>query len=332
MAYGVPGLAKIQIGKETTAGTAVAATTIWRGPFAPIVDGREIQQAEENIGQLVPKARTYVPRKVATLEMPETEATFEQLPYILAAGVENVVTGVADGTGSGKVYQYDLSNAAQQTPAVYTIESGDNVRVDEMEYSFVEEFELNGNKGEAVKMSGKWKGRQSTDAEHTTSLSVPTVEEILFGSGKLYIDDSAGTVGTTQKTGTWLGFKLSCKTGHKVVESADGQVYFATITQSAPEITGEILLEHDAIGEAELNKARTEAARLVRMTFEGSNLTTASTYSKKTLRIDMAILYTEVPSIDEQDADDVVALPFRVVDDTSLQATFTVVNSLTALT
>ena len=331
---GVKALRKIQLGKETTMGTAVPATTIWRG-LGVLKDDREIVQPDEDIGLLVKGDRLYIPRLGATLAMDEIEATFEQLPYVLAASIEKTVTGVADGAGSGKIYQFDQATTVANAVQTFTIEMGDDQRVDEMEYAYVEKFTLSGAKGEALKVSADWRGRQATDTDFTGALSVPTVEEILFSKGKLYIDPT--TIGTTQKTATWLGFSLEAPGGWKAVYTADGNLYFTQIVYKGHKgepITGEITLEHDSTAEAEITAARAGTLRLMRMLFTGSALATAGTYTYKTLKIDMAIKYSEVPELTDEDEDDIVTLPFEVVYNSTaaLGAQFLVVNQLASLT
>lgn len=327
---GVRALKKIQLGQETTAGTAVVATTIWRGKGV-LTDARELVEVEEDIGQLVPLNRMYESHKFAEVKLNETPATFEQLPYLPACGVESVVTGVADGTGGGKIYAYDIAVTATQAPKTLTIEVGDNNRVDEAEYAYVSEWSLAGASREALMMEATLQARQATDAEFTGSLSAPAVEEILFGEGKLYIDTT--TIGTTQQTTTWLGFKLDMKTGHAPLFSGDGETYFSTIVSGAPEVTGEITLLHDAFAEAEIAAARAQTTRLVRMIFEGSAVTSGTTYTKKTLKIDLGVVYTKVPETGEQDEQTIVTLPFRMVYHTTaaVGGQITVVNTLATL-
>jgi hypothetical protein len=332
---GVKALRKIQMGQETTAGTAVVATTVWRG-MGVLKDDRELVQPDEDIGLLVKGDRIYVPRLGATLAMDEVEATFEQLPYLLAASIEKTVTGAADGGGSGKIYQFDVATTVANAVQTFTIEMGDDQRVDEVEYAYVEKFTLSGSKGEAVMMGADWRGRQATDCEFTGSVSAPTVEEILFSKGKLYIDPT--TIGTTQKTATWLGFSLDVPGGWKAVYTGDGALYFTQTVYKGHKdepITGEITLEHDATAEAEIAAARAGTLRLIRMTFDGTALTTAGTsYTYKTLKVDMAVKYTDVPELGDEDEDDIVALPFEVVYNSTaaLAAKFIVVNQSASLT
>ena len=285
---GVRALRKIQCGVEATAGTAVPATTYWRGVGA-IEDTQEMKFTEEDIGYLSGVDRSYVPALGAKITFADTPATFEQLPYILAAGVKNVVTGSADGTGSGKIYTYTFPTTAANTIKTYTIEGGDDQQEEEMEYSFVEAFKLSGKPGEALMMSADWIGRQVTASTFTGSLSLPTVEEILFSKGLLYIDAIAGTIGTTLKSNTLLGADLSVKTGWKAVRAADGQLYFSFIKSTPPEVILAITFEHDSTATAEKAFWRAQTARLIRLKITGTTLTTAgTTYTAKTLLIDLA--------------------------------------------
>jgi len=331
----VKALRKIQLGQETTAGTAVDATNIWRGNGV-LTDEREIVPVEEDVGLLLPTDRSYIPKYGAVLEMEETPLTFEQAPYIFSASIENIVSGTQDGTqGSGYIYQYDFATNAENVPKTYTLEMGDDQRVDEMEYSYVETFSISGAGGEGMMISATWRGRQATDAEFTTGISLPTVEEALFGKTSVYIDTSGGTIGTTSKTGSIMAFNLEYSSGRQALYTADGNLYFSATKCTGQEVTGSITFEHDTTGEAELSAARSEAVRLIRFNTLGSALTTAGTaYTYKTLKVDMAIQYTEVPPISDQDGNDTIELPFRVVwlAAKSLGGQVIVVNELSALT
>ena len=334
MAYGLKAFRKAWLGKETTTapGTEVAADIYWRGTVEGMKDDRAMDVIEEDIGMTLPSGRIISPRVGATWEVAETPATYQQLPYIFSASVEGTVTGAADSAGANKIYQFDRAACtAAGAVATYTIEVGDNVRVDKMTYGFVEEWTLSGAAGEAVMLTATWRGRETTDGEFTsTAPTLPAVEEILFTTGKLYVD--ATTIGTTQKTGSWLGFSVTYAGGNVPLYTGDGNAtaYFSTLKPGVPEITGELTFEHDATGTAEITAARNKTLRYVRMLFAGSSTGTAGAlYSHYTLKMDLAIKYTEVPVIDAEDTDDVVTLPFTAVYNTSPQ--FTVVNKAAAL-
>ncbi len=331
---GVRALRKIQLGKESTPGTAVAATALWRGQGV-LDDRREVQFIEEDVGYLSGIDRTITPQYLAGITFEETPATFEQLPYVLAAGVKNVTSGTQDGTGSDYIYTYTFPTTSANSVQTYTIEAGDDQQAEEMEYSFVEAFTLSGEAGGPVMVSADWLGRQAQTTTFTGSIAVPTVEDIIFLKGKLYIDDVSGTIGTTQKSNTLLSFNLSVTTGWRPFFTADGNLYFSSIKSTMPEVVMEVTFEHDGTATAEKTNWRNETPRLIRLSFEGSTVSTPGTsYSKKTLIVDLAGKWERFEPLDEQDGNDVVTARFRARYNATA-ATFAeivVVNELSALT
>ncbi len=331
MTYGIQALRRLQMVLETTAGNDEACKTMWRGTGS-LVDATEFINPEEDIGTLFPGTRSYLPVQSGTLTLDETPATFEQLPILLACGVENVTTGTIDS--SGYVYQFDIPPAStvNANVATLTVEYGDNVRVDQCAYMFVKSFTLSGASKEAWMMGAELEGRAVAGAAFT-SLTVPTVEEMLFGKSQLWVDTT--TIGTTTFTNVWLGFSLDCPTGWQAIFSGDGQKYFSTIKSSGfkgSPPTGTITIEHDSThAAAEVAAARAGTTRLVKVQCLGTALSSASVYTYKTFILNAAIKYTSVPEIGDQDGDDIIELPFQVVSNGTLAAQFIVVNNLQTL-
>jgi len=333
---GIKGFSKIQLGAESTAGTAVAATTILRGAFAGPDDQRQVVFPNENIGYVSGVDRSYVPSLGARLAIPEREATFEQLPYTFAAGIKNVVTGASDGVGTGKVYAYPFPTTAANTIKTYTIESGDNQQAEEMEYGFVSEFTLSGQSQGALMIADTWQGRQWTKASFTGALSAPAVEEILFQKGKLYIDAVDGTLGNTLVSSTLLGMTLSVRTGWVPNYTGDGELYFTDIehVQEQMEVLLNVTFRHNASAVAEKDAWRAQTARQLRLAFEGSALTAGTTYSKKTLRVDLAGKWERFEPLSDRDGMMISTGIFRARYNATanLFANITVVNTLASLT
>jgi hypothetical protein len=330
---GVRLLRKIQLGKEATPGTPQAATTLWRG-IGVLDDQREVKFPAEDVGIIGGTTRSYIPKLAGAINMDSIEATFEQLPHLLEAGVKAVGTGVADGAGSGKIYAYQFPTTALNTIKTYTIEGGDNQQAERMEYSFVSGFKLSGSPGEAYMMSAEWIGRQVANNAFTGSVAIPTVEEILFTKSKLYIDASGGTIGTTLVSDTLLGVELDVKTGIVPHFTANGELYFGIHQFTMPEITLKLTYLHNASAVAEKTAWRANSARLVRLLVEGSTLGTAGTlYTKKTLRVDLAGKYENFEPLGEMDGNNVLActLRARYSSADALFAVLTVVNELASL-
>lgn len=327
---GIKALRMIQLGAESTAGDAVAATARWRG-MGTIEDGREVVFPEEDIGLVGGADRSYIPRLAAAISFEDIEATFEQLPYILEAGVQTV--SPTTDSGSGYIYSYAFPTTGVNSIQTYTIEGGDNQQAEEMEYAFVEAFTLSGAAGEALKMSADWVGRQVTNTTFTASLSVPSVEEILFSKASLYIDDSTGTVGTTLISNTLLAMNLEVDTGWQVVETATGELYFSFAKSTMPEITLDITFEHDANAVAEKTAWRNQTPRQLRLEFPGSALSTTGTYDTKLLRVDLAGKWESFEPLGEEDGNDTVEATFRMRYNSTaaLFGEIVVVNELSAL-
>jgi hypothetical protein len=194
---GVTKLSKVQLGLETSKGSAVDATALWLGP-ALLKDNREAVFPDENIGYLGQVDRSYIPSADSEVTFQEIEANYEQIGYPFAAGVADVVTGAANGgTSNALKYAYTLATTAAPTTKAYTIEGGDNQQEYEATYGFCEEITLKGAPKEAVKIGSKWRARSMGKGTFTSGISVPTVEQILFQNGKIYLDAVGGTLGAT---------------------------------------------------------------------------------------------------------------------------------------
>lgn len=329
---GVKSRRRIQLGLEGTPGTAVPATTIWRGPAVLMKDTSIKKRPPENVGYRVNGTRIYTAKNEASLQIPETELTFEQGPYAFSAGVTNVVSGAANGgTSNAYKYPYVLPVASDPSYKTYTIETGDNQAAEEMEGAFCEEINLKGTPNDAVMIASKWVGRQRLTSAFTAGLTPVTVEEVLFNKGKLYID--ASTIGNTQATNTWLGFEMTIKPGLQAVYTGDGNLYYSFVKGVEPVITGKVTFEHDATGVAQKALYAAGNTRKFRMQFDGSAIGftgSGGTFAARMFRMDFA---ANIESYDdgEQNGDDIVTINFTQVYDGTLGFEATFCNILAAL-
>jgi len=317
---GIKALRKLQMGKEATAGTAVDATSIWRG-IGTIQDNLETVFPQEDIGILPGTDRQYIPRVEALLSLENTEATFEQLPYLFEMGVENV-TPTTDANGVG-IFTYtmpiettDINTSTDL--ATYTWEGGDNQQAEEFAYGFVRSFNLSGDAGQALMMNAEVVGRQVSTSTFTGSLSIPTVEEILFSKGKLYIDPTSTYPATTQKSETLLNMNLAVNTGWTPVYTADGNLYFSFVKQAMPEVTMAITFEHDATSVAEIAAWRAGTARSIAVEFAGSS-------TAKYLKLRLVGKWDNFEKIGERDGNDIVTGNFRARYNATASAFFTTI-------
>jgi len=316
----------IQLGREATKGTAVPATVVYRGPAASIEDGSDVVMADENIGLIASAGRSYIPQIIARLAMPDTEATFEQLPHLLEA---SWMTATPTGVGP-YVYTYTKPSAAAGAIKTYTVETGNKIDNGgdsaEMAYGFVEDWTLSGKANEPWKMAANWVGRQRNNAA-LTSLSVAAVEEILFNKTLLTIDASGGTIGTTAISGVLVDFSLSDKSGLQPVFTADGQLYFTAHKSVKGELTGTITLElnsDDAV--ATLRTAKeAQAVKLIRLAGSGS--------ASRAITVDVSAKLTKIGTVQNSDGNTTVQVEFVAVYSSTdaLYAEIEVTNILATL-
>ena len=304
----------IQLGGETTAGTAVAADTVWAGEAASIEDMRTVTFVPEHKGRMSPSNRQIQPKLLAGITFPVCPATYEQVQHIFEAGIE---TDAAAACGSGYLYEYNLPTTTTNTLKTYTIEAGDVTQENEMEYGHVISFELSGASGGPVNVTSTWRGRQVTASTKTASQVVPaTLETIYFGNAQLYINDTFASLGVTQKTATFLGFSLKVDTGIKQKFTGDGNLYFTQTAQDGASGTLDLTFEYDATATGEETAFRAGTARYVRIEFDGTALQTASSpWTTKALRIDCHGKIESVGTLDTQDGNDVKTMTLRLCDD-----------------
>lgn len=330
---GITLLTRLQRGKETTSGTAVAATNIMRFESGFLEDQRTVEHVPENVGYLSKVNRTNTPKLLGYYSM-KGIATFEQLPYLLESSVK-AVTPAQDGTGSGYIYTYTGETTAANTITTCTLEGGDNQQAFKMEYSFAKTWTLSGAGGAGLDLSCDWYGRQVQKTTFTSPLSLPSVDEINFGEGKLYIDTVSGTMGATQITNTWLDFSLKYDSGIKEQFTGSGERYFSHLEHVGPEITLDITLEHDTNSVSLFDAFQAETPYQIRMLFEGPALTTAGTlYAYKTLKIDLVGKVEKWGSPTSKDGVNTVPITFRAAYDGTCAKFFemVVVNQLSSLT
>lgn len=333
MAGGIKPFRKLQIGKEATAGTAVAATTIWRGE-GTLKDARKIESVAEDTGYLISTLHTNTQNFEAAVTLAETSATFEQICYLLEGGIKKVQTGSADGSGSGKVYSYPIATTSAPTLRTFTVEGGDNQQAEVAEYCIVRNIKVAGRVNEAVKMSGELVGRQVVTTTFTPAVSLPTVEDILTNKGVVYIDPVT-TIGITQASQTITGFNYSLDCGMAPRYTIDGQKYFSHAHAAPAKGTLELTFEHNSTATTEKAAWRAETPRAVRLKFTGASFSTAGTaYSAKTLIIDCYGKYTDFSELGDEDGNNTVNATLELGYDATAGSAggFTVVNTLTSLT
>ena len=338
MSPGIKALRRVQIGAELSAGaTTDVASTIWRG-MGVLKDNLEITNVEEDIGILGGANRTYIGKTGGEIQLTGS-STFEQLPYLFQSGI--YATAPTTDTSSAKIWVWNVQAMSTDPIATsdlqtYVIEGGDNQQAEDMHYCFTKELKLSGEAGASIDVSATLEGRAVATTTFTASLSVPTVEDILFSKGLLYIDPTSDAAGTTLKSNTLLKMDLSFTTGWIPVFAADGNTYFSFVKRASDEMTLDITFEHDGTSVAEKAYWRSQTERVIRLKFAGNALTTTdagATYDTKVLVIDLYGKWQSFDALSDMDGNDTVVGKFKVGYSATAakKAVITIVNELATL-
>jgi hypothetical protein len=119
--------------------------------------------------------------------------------------------------------------------------------------------------------------------------------------------------------------------------SADGRLDYSFIQLGLPEVTAEIVMEHNSNATAQKAYWLAQTELCVRIIATGSATVGAGAYSTKTMIIDMVGKWESFSGLDDQDGNDIVTGTFRsrysnTTTATSTQFTkFLVVNEVATL-
>ena len=335
---GVKTLRRIQFGKETTAGTLVAATTRWRGTGL-LKDIHEVEETNEEIGIIGGADRTDIVKVGGSVELASSPLTFEQLPYILAMAFGGPVTGTADGVGTDKIYTTTIPTTSQPTLVTYSIEGGDNFEVETLNYAHCTKFSITGAPGKPVMLSASLQGQQVArkSGGFTGAATVPAVTQALFQKSKVYLDAIGGSAGTTQVANAVLGYKIDVSINTVWKYTADGNLYPSFPVYTDHEIKGEITFEHDTAVDGSTGAKvdwRAQTPKMLQIKIEGDTVATGgTTYQKKTILINLPIKWKVADPLGDMNKNDTIKMQFRSrYNATAATAgSIVVVNELTAL-
>lgn len=314
----------VQLGKEVTPGTAVAATRKMAGyQVTPSI--------RPDVKTYRPSGNAFPTAAVLNKEWVEAEITgpllYDEMAYWLAGLIKSVSP---TGAGSAKTWVWAPTSTAEDTRQTYTVEVGGSVRAGRFAYGVLSGLGISIDRNEAT-MTGKLLARSYTDGHTmTAALADNAITPVAPPHVLVYLADSkAGLAGATA-----LGRALRVQWNYEDALSAawflNGQTYHGATVDLAPNLQCKLRVAADADGMALLTTMRSGATKFMRIKAVGA-LISGSDYM--TMQIDTALKVTE-PSPFE-DADGLYALEWTmqgVHDATAGLATeITLINTLAAL-
>ena len=230
MPAGFRALRKVQIGTETTKGTAVAATAFWVGKLGMMLNQELYMPDDLETGVMASYERSQVIARETNLPF-ESDATYEQLLYPLEMGVGEGDFTASSGTDPD-IWAYEPSYTASSDPRSFTLEYGDDVQAYETSYVGCRQLEMSGQVGDVVRVNADLFGREMEETTFTASLVPPARETIKMAHCSVYADSTWAGLGTTAVNGTLVDFNWRYMNGFSPVKFADGRLDFSEIAEA----------------------------------------------------------------------------------------------------
>jgi hypothetical protein len=285
---------KVQYGKESTRGTAVAATKMWMGT-ATIPKDREPLHPQDSLGLRARSARTEIMQLLAdpiTLAM--ENAYYQGLPLLFGTTLKGGVTAT-ETTSSQQDYAWDFSPSltAAAAPDTLTLEIGDNDQNYEIEYVMGKTITIDFAFGENafLNISGEYFGRQVSKSTATAGLTRPTITAINANTGKIWLDSAWASLGTTQKTGFLRSGNIQIATGNHPKFLGGGNRYFDSHGEGYLDITGSLVVEGGAEAVSRFDDYQAGTHRAMRLAWTGPQIGTGVNHK---LQLDLFVAFDEV--------------------------------------
>jgi len=334
MADALSAFRRIQIGEESSPGTAVAATMAAVGVIGSFESGEVLHQPDED--------RNTLARNVADDLFVGKEAhlvwtgdvNMLDIAYALSMAIRGNVTPSASGNENTWTFAPALTTANTPDQAngidTFTFEYGDNVQAYETEYCFATRLEISGAPNATCQFTCDITGRQRSETTFTAALSPAATQRFPFNLAKFYIDSSGAGLGGTQKTATLKGFTWTLETMFAPLYTADGNLYFSSVTEDKKRVSLALTYARNTTSEAERDKYDARTTTFIRIEMLGNTVIDSNV---PYLNLDGAYRYVAWPSIGEENGLSTVEVVAESVYDATWAKQFEVelMSSLTAL-
>jgi hypothetical protein len=233
-----------QIGLESTAGTAVAATVNLQSISITPKPAMSVQKFRPQ-GKLFPTV-VALGKDYTTASISGTPC-FEEIGHIFASVL-------AKGTATEGVTPYTIDSDAPNDPQTYTVEFGPAGGAGEkFAYGIITGLGLKWTR-EAFELSGDMIGRAMADMATITTVAAADVTPILPGNFDFYLSD--GVAGTTKLT-RCFSVDVNISGRWQAIWPADSSTTgFPAIVEAIPEGSIKMLLEADTQGKTPLATIR----------------------------------------------------------------------------
>lgn len=279
---------KVQVGKETTPGTAVAADTLILGAERTAIEPDRIPTfPSDSLGLRAESMRQEFGNYLVKKPLRVPLGYFQLLPILFSAGIKGGVTPVEQTTDQDDyLWNHAPSLTASNALNAFTIEEGDNAQAYEAEYVVFPRIRIAGEVNQSGEMSpvsveADWIGRQWTKTTFTAAIAPPTVESMNAGLARLYFDATWANRGTTEKTNFLRGFDIEIITGVYPAFWGSAYRYFDAHNQGVISVMATLTLEGGANMVTQFDNFNAATLQAMQLKILGSQIGTGELHTLK---------------------------------------------------
>lgn len=295
-------LERVQIGVESTPGTAVAANHRLQAiELSPAIESEVSEQTQVGgkLATVVAKNKEWSTAKVGGA------AEFEELTYLLASLITDPTSAQQASTTAYK-HTFTLGDSAADSPKSLTVETGSAQRAQKQAFARCNELALKFGR-DGVDLSGSMIAQRIADGITLTSSPDVRPQVPMLGEGTdVFLDTTYGGLGSTQLT---RNFKAELSIGGRygpVWPNLSSATSFAELVELEPKAELALTVAADSTGMGALTTFRAGSRIFVRIENTGPNI--ATTYYYK-FRADLCLLITGMEPF--EDADGVYAIGYK---------------------
>ena len=321
-------LRTFQWGKETTRGTAVAATSKIALEGMDIESTDTVYRPQWLVGKLhrYPGGNETAITRGTIWKIPETPVIYDQLQHLFSMSIKGGVTA----TGVNPyTWSFARSITADPAPDSWTLErrltDGSTPVDNEWAYALCGKLTFHYQLDQPLKVEAEGFARRVQASTLTPALSLPATE-VASSHASCYIDSTWANLGVTQITGQVLEAKVEFLTGLMPFDTLDGRtdLDFTTYVFNGANTGLNVTLRmlSGAQYSTEKTAAEAQTLRAIRLDVTGS--------ASRELKLDMLVKHEggSLVKVDEVDGQDVFEMKLVDSDDGTNLFAATLVNAV----
>lgn len=302
---------QVQYGKETTKGTAVAATRRRVGVAPRIITDSKPEFIEEQFGVRVASRRAHIYERLYVSTLSTPNVGFQQFILPFMTGLKTATASeVTASQGDYKfVFTPNLTAAAgDNSPDAFTLQVGDDVQAWRVPYCMTDRITIKGKVNQdggaaPVSLEQGIFGRLIEENAFTAALSLEASTPVNAKLAQLYVDTAWASVGGTELSDALDEFTVEILTGLHPIFRGSSQNYFNSHREGIISATASFVVD-TALRDELLSSQQAGDLQIVRLKLNGPQIGTGTNHN---LTIDIGGRWEDVTPRDNSDRGDNLA-------------------------